>query len=136
MRVLRSVHLRVCPCAFSLLFFFGVYLFCLPEFLCVYVLVYIAFSLCLPNPGVFVCLRTCVCVWLVEDDEKPSVWQGSHCGRCSVYTSFWHGLCVKHTVLLWPLQTAAYAHSSVAFVIFFIFTSFTAARIRCCKNPR
>lgn len=68
-----------------------------------------------------VCVCTSVCVWLVEVDEKPSVWLGNHCGRRSVYTSFWLGRCVKHTstsgltntrtlTLLWsvPLHTIHY----------------------------
>lgn len=94
----------VSTCVFVFFSFF-VYLSCLLVFLCVYKHICIEFSLCLPLPVcLFVCLCTCVCVRLAEVDEKSSVWQGSHCGRCSVYTSLWHGLCVKHTVLLWPYK--------------------------------
>lgn len=85
----------------------------------------------------FVSLSLCICVFvraLVEVDEKSSVWQGSHCGCCSVYTSFRLGLCVKPLVLHWPFKqqhthTHRLAHSSAAF----IFTSFTIVRI-CCKT--
>lgn len=90
-----------------------------------------------PSPCVcvclFVCLHTCVCVWRVKVDEKPRVWQGSHCGHCCIYTSSWHGLCVKYTVLLWLYKKGANTHTHTRSSVAFIFTSFTTVRI--CFKP-
>lgn len=124
----QGQFVRACVCFSILHISILCILFSLPVFLlCAYVHVFIAFSLCLPIPVcLFVCLHTCVCVWLVEVDEKPRVWHGSHCGHCSVYTIFWHGLCEKYTVLLWPYkQQRTHTLSSIAL----IFTSFTIIRI-------
>lgn len=126
--LLAHVYVFVCFTSCALLF-------------CVYLLVCLyffhTFTVMFALLSHFVSLSLCICAFvrgLVEVDEKSSVWQGSHCGRCSVYTSFRLGLCVKPLVLHWPFKqqhthTHRLAHSSAAC----IFTSFTIVRI-CCKT--
>lgn len=94
---------------------------------------YDIFWLCLPVlVRLFMCLYTDVCMWLVEGNEKPRVWQGSHCGCRFVYTSFRLVLCVWHAVFCRPfkhLYTDTHIHMLKHPSAAFIFISLTIVRI-------